>query len=135
VAAIVRVLIFDPHDGSRTVTRLVLTSMGYECTTVGTMLDALGAIDTFEPDVVIYEWNLRSTAGYGVAARMRAASRRALRIIVVSALDEPEGFSRREGADAYFTKPARIADVELAITAPASTSRGEPARGAWITEC
>ena len=57
---------------------------------------------------MLYEWDLRGDAGIGLAARLRALSvplGRALVVIAVSVLDEPQAFRAREGVDDYFTKP------------------------------
>jgi len=76
-------------------------------------------IDSFVPEIIIYEWDLRLASGNRcVAAELlrRAMDRdRAVLVIAVSTANEPEGFVERERVDAYFTKPLRLPDFERAI--------------------
>jgi DNA-binding response OmpR family regulator len=102
------VLVLDDDYGSRTITKYVLEQAGHVCEVAANARSALAAMITLTPDVVLYEWDLRGDAGIGLAARLRELSARfghALRVIAVSALDEPCAFREREGVDEYFTKP------------------------------
>lgn len=103
-----RVLVLDDHAGSRTITKYVLEGAGHICDAVANARAALASISTFTPDVVLYEWDLRGDAGIGLPARLRERSTRlarALVIIAVSVIDEPDDFRARESVDDYFTKP------------------------------
>lgn len=65
-------------------------------------------------DVVIYEWNLRHGAR-GFVRRLRAVSMTRLRVIVLSAQDEPVGFRDAEDVDAYLVKPFDIEQLESVL--------------------
>jgi CheY-like chemotaxis protein len=110
-----RVLVVDEHDGSRTVMCHVLRGRGHLCETVLDASAAMCAIETFRPDIVLYEWCLRRGDGLGLAAKMRSASvrdGRVVRVIVVSVMAEPAGFCLHELVDAYFTKPVDMSILQ-----------------------
>ncbi len=111
-----RVLVFDEHEGSRTVTCHVLAAEGHIIEAVSSVRALLAAVERFRPDVVIYEWNLRNDAGIGLAAKLHArAAARQLTVIAVSTLNEPDGFRTRESVQAYFTKPLDMAVLDRAV--------------------
>jgi DNA-binding response OmpR family regulator len=115
-------LIVDEHGPSRQALLVGFTQRGYTCAAVGSEADALVAIATFDPHIVILEWANRGNLTGGIAARMRGRAAGALCIIVVSFADEPLGFRDREQVDAYLIKPAlvdEIEDVLLALLSPA----------------
>lgn len=113
-----RILLFDPHAPSRTITSLVLSKRGHVCEHADSTASAIAAFDVFRPDVVIYEWDVRGDDALGLARQFRARAEtdgRALVVIAVSAADEPVGFCEREELDAYFTKPVFATELERAF--------------------
>jgi CheY-like chemotaxis protein len=106
-----RVLIVDEHGPSIAVLFHALTSRGFTCERACSAELALARVASFQPDVVIYEWNL-SAGGRGLPQRLRAASTRALAVIALSTLDEPAGFREMEQVDAYLMKPLDVAQLD-----------------------
>lgn len=112
-----RVVLFDEHSGSRSITSYLFRTAGHRCFPVAGIDELVSAVETHKPDVVMYEWNTRSSDGIGLARRLRNASERELRVMVVSTLDEPPGFCDREGIDAYATKPVVARELHNALRA------------------
>jgi two-component system response regulator MprA len=110
-----RVLLVDEYMEARFPVSFNLETAGYTLKQVTTAVDALAAMSTFEPDVIIFEWWLRNDAGLGLAERLRRASTKPLVIVVVSTQDEPDGFRTRENVDGYFVKPVKLIDVLRSI--------------------
>ncbi len=113
-----RILMLEDHEGSREVMRHMLSLLGHDCHAVSTTSAALCAIDTYVPDVVIYEWYTRSDERTGLGTRFRERAKVCgvmLAVVVLSAVDEPDGFCAREAIDAYLTKPVRPAELEAVL--------------------
>src|SRR5689334_22117585 len=53
----VKVLVVDEHGPSISVLCHVLSSFGHTCMGVASAAEALDSVVSFEPDVVVYEWN------------------------------------------------------------------------------
>lgn len=85
----------------------ILTMRGHACVAVATIDVALAEARTFQPEVIIYEWQLARRRSRGIANVLRSAITpgRAVRIFVLSVSEEPEGFREHDAIDAYFTKP------------------------------
>jgi two-component system, OmpR family, response regulator len=110
-----RVLVVDDYRDSRYVTCVALGLRGHTCGHVGSSRDALEAIGTFRPDVVVLEWALRDGSGIGLATRLRDVSAEhgiALRVIAASSQDEPNGLSAAEGFEAYLSKPVSMDELD-----------------------
>ena len=115
-----RIVLLDDHKGSRFVTRYLLVLLGHDCKAVESTEAALTAIDTFKPDLIIYEWYARCDVRLGLSVRLRAraaAYRAVPAVIILSALDEPAGFREHEAIDAYLTKPIGPSELEAALRA------------------
>jgi len=113
-----RLLIVDEYVPSRTVLLIALRMRGHECLGVGSAADALASVDTFEPSVILLEWDFRDGTGRGLSDRLRTRSRscgRSLVVIVVSVTNEPPGFLLHDSADEYLTKPAHAELIESAF--------------------
>jgi two-component system phosphate regulon response regulator PhoB len=108
----------DDHEDVRSMLCAALTHRGHECQNVGTCAEALQALASYVPDVVVFEWALRTESGVGLAQELRERASSlgyALVIIVLSVRDEPSGFVRREQVDAYATKPLTVDDLEALV--------------------
>ncbi len=113
-----RILIVDDYPASQVTTRHVLGLCGHICTSVERGDTALRAIDTFRPNAVVLEWNLRDGSGIGLSRALRERSttlEQELAILIVSTADEPTGFRDQEDVDAYFTKPVSMLRVAEAL--------------------
>jgi CheY-like chemotaxis protein len=113
-----RFLIVDEYKCSRVATRLALEDRRHRCLDVSSEADALVAIDTFAPEIVLLEWWFRDGTGLGLARRLRqrAAIRgRGLILIATSSQSEPPAFRQAEQLDAYLVKPASTFDIESSL--------------------
>jgi DNA-binding response OmpR family regulator len=106
-----RVLIADDHVGLRAMIAEALRSNGYHVDEVGNGGLALEAIRRGDHRVAIVDVRMPVMGGLAVAARVRE-ERLAFRVIVISAMDDPE--TRRRVAEvgaAFHRKPFRLADL------------------------
>ena len=113
-----RLLIVDEYALARTALLIALRMRGHECMGVGSAADALACLETFEPTVILLEWDFRDGTGRGLSDRLRARSQscgRSLVVIIVSVTNEPPGFRLHDGADEYLTKPAHAELIESAF--------------------
>lgn len=113
------VLIIDGDTDSRVVLRVTLAARGCRVLEVSGEQEGIDRIPTHDPALIFYEWwRLPDDRGAGLATRLRAASprsRRDMMIVALSSQDEPEGFTGIEDIDAYITKPYRIEWIETLI--------------------
>jgi DNA-binding response OmpR family regulator len=107
-----KILIVDEHAASLAVLSLVLKSRGYTCESAMTAADALTCAAKFQPHVVIYEWDLHSGGGSGLATRLREVAATITNVIALSVRDEPAHFRQSERVDAYATKPVDLTALE-----------------------
>lgn len=110
-----RILVVDEHRGSRLVMCHRLTSRGFVVRAASTPDDAIEAIGTFRPDVVLLEWIFRGTGGFDVARKLRREGEKlaiSFLLIATSTQDEPEGFRAAEDCDGYLVKPIVVADLD-----------------------
>jgi two-component system response regulator MprA len=113
-----RFLVIDEHHASRFATSVALQQRGYVCLQVAGASEALSAIDTYAPDVVLLEWEFRDGSGIGLARRLRqraASYDHALILIATSAQAETVGFRDSEELDAYLVKPTTVDEIEAAL--------------------
>lgn len=114
----VRLLIVDEHPIGLKTLPPGLRLCGYDCAVASTAAEALAAIDAHRSEVVLLEWYFRDGSGVGLAPRLRAYAAtqdRAIVIVVLSSLDEPDGFCAREEIDCYLVKPASIVVIDRAV--------------------
>ena len=125
-----KILILDEHAPSIAVLTIALTSRGYACEAASTAAEAIAHVAQFHPDVVIYEWDLHNGAGRGLADRLRDASGTVMKVIALSARDEPVDFRQSERVDEYVTKPVDLSSLEslLGDRTRSARTRGNSAR-------
>jgi CheY-like chemotaxis protein len=102
-----RILIVEDHPTMREAMRLVLEGEGFDIEEAPDGDQALQAVRTDRPDLVLLDMSIPGTPGPEVLAAVRADPEMAdMRVIVVTATGE-EGRSAAlaGGADHYFTKP------------------------------
>src|SRR5256886_1809083 len=135
-----RVLFVDDEEQIRKLLSTWLTRHGYEVTVANDGWEALKAIRTKAPDLVIADVNRPNMNGLELTRRLRADHRTArIPVIMLSARKQADdvltGYA--EGADEYIPKPVEMAvlaaKVEVLIRRFATT-RGEAAvkRGGHI---
>lgn len=123
VQTLFKILIVDEHPPSLAVLAYALASRGYACEAACTAGEALARVAAWQPNVVVYEWDLREGDGRGLARRFRAASPSVTMVISVSAHNEPEDFRDSEQVDGYLIKPFDVEQLERLITAPSYAER------------
>jgi pilus assembly protein CpaE len=126
-----RILFVDDEEQIRKLLSTWLTRHGYEVTVANDGWEALKAIRTKAPDLVITDVNMPNMNGLELTRRMRADHRTArIPVIMLSARKQADdvltGYA--EGADEYIPKPVEMAvlaaKVEVLIRRFATT-RGE----------
>jgi pilus assembly protein CpaE len=126
-----RILFVDVEEQIRKLLSTWLTRHGYEVTVANDGWEALKAIRTKAPDLVITDVNMPNMNGLELTRRMRADHRTArIPVIMLSARKQADdvltGYA--EGADEYIPKPVEMAvlaaKVEVLIRRFATT-RGE----------
>lgn len=113
-----RVLVLDAHTGSRWVLCYALSIRGHACEPAPSLADALAVLETFDADVIIFDWHREHPDLRAVVARLRCASRargREARLIALSVVAEPASARGGEGVDAYLVKPVDIDTILRAI--------------------
>jgi len=112
-----RLLVVDEDMITRSVLQQAYRLRGHACSTAATSSAALAAVAADPPEVVILDWSFRDGSGVGLAGRMRHVCPHQLVIVVVSVLDEPDGFRAREAIDDYLVKPVTAEAVESSFEA------------------
>ena len=107
-----RILVVDDEPS---IVDAVSTALGYEGYEVGRAssgLEALEAIATDEPDLVILDWMLPDIEGIEVGRRLRARGFRTA-VLFLTAKDavEDKVEALRAGGDDYVTKPFSLAEI------------------------
>jgi two-component system KDP operon response regulator KdpE len=124
------ILIVEDEKQMRRFLRTTLTALDYRVLEAETATEALTAVTTHNPDVILMDLGLPDGDGIELTRRIRAWNR--VPIIVLSArgreADKVEALD--EGADDYLTKPFGVnellARIRAAIRRAASTSAGSP---------
>lgn len=118
-----RVLIVeDDGDGAESMAFL-LGHHGHEVRVARTPDEAYHEAESFRPDVVLLDVQLRAAeTGYGVARQLRRRLDRCPRFVVITGAEDLEERSRAEGIDHHFVKPVDFQRV-LALIASTSVSQ------------
>ncbi len=106
-----RVLVVDDEPQIQKLLKIALTAAGYETLLAGTAAEALKAIASSAPDIVILDLGLPDRDGKDVLRDMRAFSRTP--VVVLSARDrEAEKIEALDlGADDYVEKPFGVGEL------------------------
>jgi CheY-like chemotaxis protein len=102
-----RILIVEDHPTMREAMRLVLEGEGFQIDEAPDGDQALEAVRSDPPDVVLLDMSIPGTSGPDVLAAVKAdPSTAEVRVIVVTATgEEGRSAAMASGADHYFTKP------------------------------
>jgi two-component system phosphate regulon response regulator PhoB len=114
------ILIVDDDPAIREMTRLALTSGGYEVQEAGNTLDARQAIARQIPDLVLLDWMLPGQSGFEFARSLqRDATFKQIPIIMLTARGQEEDkvAALEVGADDYVAKPFSISELLARIKA------------------
>jgi DNA-binding response OmpR family regulator len=115
-----RVLIADDEPNIVMSLEFLMEQSGYEVRVARTGDEALAAIETFQPDLVLLDVMMPRKNGYEVLQAIRAnPARRATRVVLLTAkgrdVDVEKG--RALGADAYVTKPFATRELVARVKA------------------
>ncbi len=113
-----RVLVCDDNvDGAESLS-LMLGLLGHEVRTVHDGAQALDAVGTWRPDVVLLDIGLPGLSGYDVAQRLRADPAMAGVLLVAVTgwgTEDDQRRSARAGFDHHLTKPVEAAALEAVL--------------------
>ena len=109
-----RVLIADDEPNIVISLEFLMQQSGYEVRVARNGEEALAAIESFEPELVLLDVMMPRKNGYEVLQAIRAnPARRAIRVVLLTAkgrdVDVEKGLGL--GADAYVTKPFATRDL------------------------
>jgi two-component system OmpR family response regulator len=107
-----RVLVVDDEPNIVDVVSMALRFHGFSVETAGTGADALAAVSSFRPDLIVLDVMLPDMEGFEVAKRL-GAERAATPIVFLTARDAPEDKLRglTTGGDDYVTKPFSLEEL------------------------
>jgi two-component system OmpR family response regulator len=117
-----RVLIADDERHVREVLREFLTIQGYEVATAATGTDALDAVPTFQPDVILVDLVMPGLSGPEVLDAMRRVGV-AVPVILITGHE----VTRREGFFDVVSKPFNLRRLADAVAAAIGHGRRESA--------
>ncbi|TBN58382.1 response regulator [Glaciihabitans arcticus] len=112
----VRILVVDEENGLTDIVRRALQLEGWVTAIAPTGAEAIAAVDTFEPHIILLDMMLPDMLGTEVATRLRAAGVETP-IVFLTGRSEHEdrmaGYA--SGADAYLTKPFGLDELVNAL--------------------
>jgi DNA-binding response OmpR family regulator len=115
-----KVLIADDEPNIVTALEFLLKRSGYDVRVVTNGADALTAVESYVPDVVLLDIMMPVKSGYEVCQRMRERPEwRHIKIVMLSAKGREAEVSKGMslGADLYITKPFSTQELINAINA------------------
>lgn len=106
-----RVLIVEQHPATAEMTQLVLAAAGFDAVHTSTATQALTAVTSWKPDLVLMDLMLPDLSGAEFCVRLRATS--SVPILIVSTETDPDlvGLAISAGASGYLPKPFRTGDL------------------------
>jgi two-component system OmpR family response regulator len=107
-----RVLVVDDEPNIVDVISMALRFQGFEVESAGTGLDAIAAVATFKPELIVLDVMLPDMEGFDVARRL-GAERARVPILFLTARDSTEDKIRglTIGGDDYVTKPFSLEEL------------------------
>ena len=111
-----RVLVVDDEPNIADVVSMALRFQGFEVETAGTGTDAISAVTSFRPHLIVLDIMLPDMEGFDVAQRLGAQHNR-VPIIFLTARDATEDKIRglTLGGDDYVTKPFSLEELVARI--------------------
>lgn len=119
-----RVLVVDDEPQIRRALDSILGVRGYEVTTVESGEDALSALKSSTPDLLILDLSLPGMSGLEVCRAVRARSQVPILVLSVRDSDRDKVAALDLGADDYLTKPFSAAELLARIRALLRRSSG-----------
>jgi len=106
-----KILVVDDERPIRRFLRAALTTQGYGVVEAGNGEDALAAIPTIRPDLIILDLGLPGRDGIEVTKEIREWSHTPIVILSVRGQDEDKIAALDAGADDYLTKPFSVGEL------------------------
>jgi PAS domain S-box-containing protein len=112
-----RILIVDDNRDAADTLGLLLKNLGNEVHIAHDGLEALGAAEEFQPDVVLLDIGMPKMNGYDAARRIRAVRGAGVVLIAVTGWgqDEDRRRSAEAGFDHHLTKPVNLAALQALL--------------------
>jgi two-component system nitrate/nitrite response regulator NarL len=121
---VLRVLVVDDHELFRTGLRSLLQEEGFEVDDAPSGEAALAALPSFEPDVIVMDFNMPGMSGVEATARaLQAMPRVGVVMLTINQEDQRVVEAIRAGALGYLVKDADLDDIVAGIRAAAA---GQP---------
>ena len=115
----VRILIVDDEPNIVVSLEFLMRQKGYETQVARDGEEALTAVESFRPDVVLLDVNLPRRDGFEVCQKLRADGWTELKIVMLTAkgrdIEIEKGLAL--GADAYVTKPFSTRELVARVAA------------------
>ena len=128
-----RILIVDDSPTNLKLAAEVLALSGFTVSTATTAEEALAAIETLTPALVLMDIGLPGMDGLTLTRRLKSSPRyRGLRIVAVTAfaMRGDAQKARDAGCDGYITKPIDTRTFAAQVTAYLEHGRADPSEGA-----
>ena len=108
-----RVLIVDDEANIVISLDFLMRQQGFETAIANNGVDALAALEDFEPDLVLLDVSMPLLDGFGVVQRIREGDRPETKVIMLTAKGQDAEVKKglALGADLYVTKPFSTRDL------------------------
>ena len=116
------VLVVEDSPTMRRQLQELLQDAGYETITANDGEIAIELIEQHHPEVVILDIVLPKKNGYQVCRRIKSDPDLAMKVVMATAKSEEKDriWGKRQGADAYLSKPIRATDLLTVVSELAS---------------
>lgn len=113
------ILLAEDDESHRKVTMLMLARLGYESDAVSNGREAILAVENNQYDLVLMDIVMPEMDGLKATREIRKLGQKGLKIVAITAYVFPgiREMCLEAGMDDCITKPVRIKDLELALTA------------------
>jgi len=130
----IKVLVVDDEASIRDLLTRTLRFEDFETMSVGNGTDAIEAIETFEPDIILLDVMLPDMNGFSVTKKIRSQGI-TTPVLFLTAKDEPEHKVQglTVGGDDYVTKPFSLAEIVARIHAILRRTRGGKSEESVLT--
>jgi CheY-like chemotaxis protein len=121
-----RVLIVDDNETNTKLAQYVLTSKGYDVRTAADAQEALSAIASFGPQLILMDLQLPGVDGLTLTRQLKADSTTKHIVIVATTAYAMKGDDERAfaaGCDGYITKPINTRMLASQVSGYLSVSR------------
>jgi signal transduction histidine kinase/ActR/RegA family two-component response regulator len=127
-----RVLVVDDNEDAAALTAAILRQLGHDVKTAHTAAAALALQAAWPPDAAILDIGLPDMDGYALAAAMRRAAVKPLRLTALTGYGRQAGVAAHTPQDAaafdlHLTKPASLDDLRRALDARDADASTGPA--------